>query len=145
MLVERFFWYLCSFLRLKCVKNCPKGPSTLAFFASVSPSAMAPPPNCFLCIITYVIAREKQRKQLGGGAITEGETDAKHASLDGPLAIAEGKNKYHAFFHIMNWITDIKKRQWIPLRTFLVSKGGWIRFSVCDCTNFDLADVTTQS
>jgi hypothetical protein len=35
-----------------------KGPSTLAFFASVSPSAMAPPPNCFLCAITYVIARE---------------------------------------------------------------------------------------
>jgi hypothetical protein len=34
-----------------------KGPSTLAFFASVSPSAMVPPPNCFLCFsraITYV-------------------------------------------------------------------------------------------
>jgi hypothetical protein len=61
-----------------------KGPSTLAFFASVSPSAMALPPNIFLCAIMYVIAREKQRKQLGSGAITDGETDAKNASVDGP-------------------------------------------------------------
>jgi hypothetical protein len=45
---------------------------------------MAPPPNCFLCAITYVIAREKQRKQLGSGAIADGETDAKNASVDGP-------------------------------------------------------------
>jgi hypothetical protein len=30
---------------------------------------------------TYVIM---QRKQLGGGAITDGETDAKNASVDGP-------------------------------------------------------------
>jgi hypothetical protein len=47
---------------------------------------MAPLPNCFLCFsraITYVIA---QRKQLGGGAIADGETDAKNASVDGPLA-----------------------------------------------------------
>jgi hypothetical protein len=34
---------------------------------------------------SYVIAREKQRKQLGSGAIAEGETDAKNASVDGPL------------------------------------------------------------
>jgi hypothetical protein len=57
-----------------------EGPSTLAFFASVSPSAMAPPPNCFLCAITY----EKQRKLLGIGAIADGITDAKNASVDGP-------------------------------------------------------------
>jgi hypothetical protein len=45
---------------------------------------MEPPPNCFLCKIMYVIAREKQRKQLGSGAIADGETDAKNASVDGP-------------------------------------------------------------
>jgi hypothetical protein len=61
-----------------------KGPSALTFLASVSPSAMAPPPNCFLCAITYLIALEKQRKQLGSGAITDGESDAKNASVDGP-------------------------------------------------------------
>jgi hypothetical protein len=27
---------------------------------------------------------KKQRKLLGGGAITDGETDAKNASVDGP-------------------------------------------------------------
>jgi hypothetical protein len=46
---------------------------------------MAPPPNCFLCFsraITYV---KKQRKLLGSGAITDGETDAKNASVDCPL------------------------------------------------------------
>jgi hypothetical protein len=62
----------------------PKGPSTLAFFASVSPSVMASLPNCSLCFsraITYVIA---QRKQLGSGAIADGETDAKNASVGGP-------------------------------------------------------------
>jgi hypothetical protein len=32
-----------------------------------------------------VIAREKHRKQLGGGAITDGETDAKNSSVYGPL------------------------------------------------------------
>jgi hypothetical protein len=32
-----------------------------------------------------VIAREKQRKLVGSGAITDGETDAKNASVDGPL------------------------------------------------------------
>jgi hypothetical protein len=37
---------------------------------------------CFSRAITYVIA---QRKQLGGGAIADGETDAKNASVDGPL------------------------------------------------------------
>jgi hypothetical protein len=65
----------------------PKGPSTLAFFASVSPSAMAPSTNCFLCFyraITFAIAREKQGKLLGGGAITNETTDAKNASVDGP-------------------------------------------------------------
>jgi hypothetical protein len=54
-----------------------KGPSALAFFATVSPSAIAPPPICFVCAITYVIAREKQSKPMGGGAIADGETDAK--------------------------------------------------------------------
>jgi hypothetical protein len=65
-------------------RNVVKGLSTLAFFASVSPSAMAPLPNSFLCFsraITYVIM---QRKQLGGNAIADGETDAKNASVDGP-------------------------------------------------------------
>jgi hypothetical protein len=72
----------------KLSKSCKiivnKGPSTLAFFASVVPSAMAPPPNsflCFSCVITYV---KKQRKLLGSGAIADGETDAKNASVDGP-------------------------------------------------------------
>jgi hypothetical protein len=54
-------------------------------FASVSPSVMGPLPNCSLCFsraITYVIV---QRKQLGSGAIADGETDAKNASVDGPL------------------------------------------------------------
>jgi hypothetical protein len=61
-----------------------KGPSTLAFFASVSLSVMAPLPNCFLCFsfaITYVIV---QRKMLGGGAVADGETDAKNAIVDSP-------------------------------------------------------------
>jgi hypothetical protein len=47
---------------------------------------MAPPPNSFLCFsrtITYVIA---QRKLLGIGAIADETTDAKNASVDGPLA-----------------------------------------------------------
>jgi hypothetical protein len=46
---------------------------------------MAPPPNSLLCFsraITYV---KKQRKLLGSGAITDGETDAKNAIVDGPL------------------------------------------------------------
>jgi hypothetical protein len=38
-------------------------------------------------LFTYVIAREKQRKQLGGGTIADGETDAKNASVDGPLVV----------------------------------------------------------
>jgi hypothetical protein len=29
----------------------------------------------------------KQRKQLGSGAIADGETDAKNASVDGPLNV----------------------------------------------------------
>jgi hypothetical protein len=32
-------------------------------------------------VITYV---KKQRKLLGSGAIADGETDAKNASVDGP-------------------------------------------------------------
>jgi hypothetical protein len=46
---------------------------------------MAPPPKsllCFSCAITYV---KKQRKLLGSGAIMDGETDAKNASVDDPL------------------------------------------------------------
>jgi hypothetical protein len=31
--------------------------------------------------------REKQRKLVGSGAITDGETDAKNASVDGPLMV----------------------------------------------------------
>jgi hypothetical protein len=31
-----------------------------------------------------VIAREKQRKLVGSGAIADGETDTKKASVDGP-------------------------------------------------------------
>jgi hypothetical protein len=58
-------------------------------FGSVSRSTMAPLPNCFLCIIRYVIAREKQRKQLGSGAIADGETKAKRARVDGPLTLSD--------------------------------------------------------
>jgi hypothetical protein len=36
-------------------------------------------------LFTNMIAREKQRKLVGSGAITDGETDAKNASVDGPL------------------------------------------------------------
>jgi hypothetical protein len=62
----------------------PEGPSTLAIFASVVPSAMAPPPNSLLCFsraITYV---KKQKKLLGSGVITDKETDAKNASVNSP-------------------------------------------------------------
>jgi hypothetical protein len=38
-----------------------------------------------------VIAREKQRKLVGSGAITDGETDAKNASVDGPLPSRRGQ------------------------------------------------------
>jgi hypothetical protein len=38
-----------------------------------------------LLLFTYVIAREKQRNFLGSGAIADGITDAKNASVDGPL------------------------------------------------------------
>jgi hypothetical protein len=34
-----------------------------------------------------VIVQEKQRKQLGSGAITDRETDAKNTSVDGPLTV----------------------------------------------------------
>jgi hypothetical protein len=37
---------------------------------------MAPPPIGFLCFFSRDRVREKQRKLLGGGAITDGETDA---------------------------------------------------------------------
>jgi hypothetical protein len=37
---------------------------------------------CFSCAIRYVIA---QRKLLGIGAIADGTTDAKNASVDGPF------------------------------------------------------------
>jgi hypothetical protein len=36
-------------------------------------------------VSTRVIAREKQRKQVGGGAIADGEMRAKNASGNGPL------------------------------------------------------------
>jgi hypothetical protein len=45
---------------------------------------MAPLPNSSLCFFTYVIAQEKQRKLLGGGAVADGTTDAKNAIVDGP-------------------------------------------------------------
>jgi hypothetical protein len=35
-------------------------------------------------LFTNVITREKQRKLVGSGAITDGETDAKNASVNGP-------------------------------------------------------------
>jgi hypothetical protein len=40
---------------------------------------------CFSLAITRVIAREKQREQLGSGAIADGETRAKNATGNGPL------------------------------------------------------------
>jgi hypothetical protein len=39
---------------------------------------------CFSRAITRVIAREKQREQLGSGTIADGETRAKNASGNGP-------------------------------------------------------------
>jgi hypothetical protein len=65
------------------IETPPKGPSTLALFASVSPSVMAPPPNRFLCFSRAIAYVKKQRKLLGGGAITDRETDAKNASVNG--------------------------------------------------------------
>jgi hypothetical protein len=72
----------CAILPIR--ENLIKGPSTLAFFASVSASVMAPLPNSFLCFFTYVIARQKNWWVLGGGASADGTTDAKTASVDGP-------------------------------------------------------------
>jgi hypothetical protein len=42
-----------------------------------------------LCLRDHIRdhAREKPRKQFGSGAITDGETDAKNASVDGPLMV----------------------------------------------------------
>jgi hypothetical protein len=40
--------------------------------------------------------REEQRKLVGSGAITDGETDAKNASVDGPLI--------NAFFYIVQHV-----------------------------------------
>jgi hypothetical protein len=65
-------------------KTTLKGPSTLAVFASVVPSAMAPMPNSFLCFSSAITYVEKQRKLLGIGVIAEGITDAKNASVDNP-------------------------------------------------------------
>jgi hypothetical protein len=64
--------------------DAPKGPSTVAFFACVVPSAMAPPPYSFLCFSRAITYMKKQRKPLGSGPITDSETDAKRASVDGP-------------------------------------------------------------
>jgi hypothetical protein len=41
-------------------------------------------PLLFSRAITRVILREKEREQLGGGAIADGETRAKIASGNGP-------------------------------------------------------------
>jgi hypothetical protein len=49
---------------------------------------MALPPNCLICfsrVITRVIAREKQRRQSGGGAIADTKTRAKKRELKRPL------------------------------------------------------------
>jgi hypothetical protein len=54
---------------------------------------MAPLLKNFLCFPTYVIAREKQGKLLGGGAIADGTTDAINASVDGPLDVIESQRK----------------------------------------------------
>jgi hypothetical protein len=71
--------------QLTQVYFAPKGPSSLAVFASVSLSVMAPLPNSFLCFSRmYGIAREKQRELLGGCAIADVTLDVKNASVDGP-------------------------------------------------------------
>jgi hypothetical protein len=54
---------------------------------------MVPRSKKFLCTITYVIARETQRNFLGGGAIADRITDAKNASVDGPLPDKADKEK----------------------------------------------------
>jgi hypothetical protein len=54
---------------------------------------------------------KKQRKLLGSGAITDGETYAKYASVDGPLGgsvITDGKTEPSAFLRITDGITDAK-------------------------------------
>jgi hypothetical protein len=58
---------------------------------------MAPHPNSFLCFFSRDRVREKQRKLLDGGAITDGETDAKSASVDGPLTGHPRENKVSAW------------------------------------------------
>jgi hypothetical protein len=58
-----------------------------------------------------VIAREKQRKLVGGGTITDGTTDAKNASVDGPLGgglITHEKTDRSAFSRITDGTTDAK-------------------------------------
>jgi hypothetical protein len=56
----------------------------------------------------YVIAQEEQRKELGSGAIADGETDAKNASVDSPSAIAYVKTDPSAFLRIADGTTDVK-------------------------------------
>jgi hypothetical protein len=62
-----------------------KGSSTLAIFASVSPSAITPLTNCFLCFSRAIRYMIMLRKQLGGGAVADGETDAKNRECRRPL------------------------------------------------------------
>jgi hypothetical protein len=41
----------------------------------------------FPLLFSHDHVREKKRKLFGGGAITDGTTDAKNASVDGPLHV----------------------------------------------------------
>jgi hypothetical protein len=53
-----------------------------------------------------VIAQEKQRDQLGGGAITDGETRAKNASGNGPLStpgICQSLNRQFHYVWNVPW------------------------------------------
>jgi hypothetical protein len=57
-----------------------------------------------------VIAQEKQRTKLGGGAIADGETRAKNASVDGPLRAV-----YTRVFCIRFPVRDCATAQHLPL------------------------------
>jgi hypothetical protein len=56
-----------------------------------------------------VIAREKQRKLVGSGAITDGETDAKNASVDGPLETVAGRSASQGLIKNFNKIKNQTK------------------------------------
>jgi hypothetical protein len=80
--------------------------------------------------------REKQRKLLGGGAITDGTTDAKNASVDGPLDSFTLLSQNLSF-------SQLKKRVFIRLLVSRKSEPPRIRPKVKNYKPFNFSNVTT--